>query len=75
MSFTEHLLPGDRADEKPAIGKNIPEIYATTAEIPPELRGPAMRAVAAQARDAQDARLLLDICGLLPATATKEADQ
>lgn len=65
MSLTENLKPGDRADEKKPVGKNIPEIYATTAEIPPELREPAMRAVAARAHDAADARDLLEHLGLL----------
>lgn len=73
MSLTEHLRPGDLADQKRAVGKNIPEIYATTAEIPPELRAPAIRAVAARARDAKDARLLLDVLGLLHADDTTEA--
>lgn len=65
MSLTENLKPGNRADQKPAVGKNIPEIYATTAKIPPELREPAMRAVASRAHDAADARDLLEHLGLL----------
>lgn len=65
MNLTEHLQPGDRADQKPAVGKNIPEIYATTAEIPPEMREPEMRAVASRARDAEDARDLLEPLGLV----------
>lgn len=66
MSFTENLQPGIHADAKPRnTGKNIPEIYATTAEIPPELYAPAMRAVASRARDAEDARDLLEHLGLL----------
>lgn len=73
MKATEVLKPGERADEKPPVGKNIPEIYATTAEIPPEHVEPAMRRVAAWAHDADDARLLLDILGLLPAADTAEA--
>lgn len=73
MSFTENLKPGDRADEKKPVGQNFSMHYDTTAEIPPECREPAMRAIAARARDADDARLLLDICGLLPATTTKGA--
>lgn len=75
MSLTEHLLPGDRADDKPPVGKNFSMYYDTTAEIPPECREPAMRAIAARARDAEDARLLLDICGLLPAPTAKESGQ
>lgn len=71
MSLYEHLKPGDRADQKSAVGKNIPEIYATTAEIPPELRAPAMRAVASRARDAMDARDLLEHLGLLDPLAPK----
>lgn len=73
MSFTENLKPGLHADDKPPVGKNFSMYYDTTAEIPPECRRPAMRAIAARARDAADARLLLDICGLLPAPTTKGA--
>lgn len=65
MNLTENLLPGDGADQKPAVGKNIPEIYATTVEIPQEIRKPAIRAVAARARDAADARDLLEHLGLI----------
>lgn len=64
MSLTENLRPGIHADTKPRnTGKNIPEIYATTTEIPPEVREPAMRAVASRARDAMDARDLLEHLG------------
>jgi len=39
-------------------------------DVPPEAVGNAVRAVASRARDAADARLLLDILGLFePATA------
>jgi hypothetical protein len=65
MILTEHLQPGDGADRKPSVGTNIPEIYATTAEIPPELRKPAMQAVAGRAVDAADARSLLEHLGLI----------
>lgn len=65
MSFTENLRPGLHADAKPPVGRNVPEIYATTAKIPPELREPAMRAVASRARDAADARDLMEHLGLL----------
>lgn len=65
MRATESLLPGNHADNKPIVGRNIPMVYATTAEIPPEHREPAMRAIAARARDAEDARLLLEVCGLI----------
>lgn len=65
MKATEHLLPGDMADEKKPVGKNFSMHYDTTAKIPPEHREPAMRAVAARARDAADARLLLEACGLI----------
>lgn len=75
MSLTESLLPGDRADEKKPVGKNFSMHYDTTAEIPPEAREPAMRAIAARARDAADARLLLDVLGLLPARTTGEVTQ
>lgn len=72
MKATEVLKPGDRTDAKPRVGDNLPEIYATTAEVPPEHVKPAMRAVAAHAHDAEDARLLLDICGLLPSATPTE---
>lgn len=73
MSLTEHLTPGLHADAKPPVGKNFSMHYDTTAEIPAEARKPAMRAVAARARDAEDARLLLDILGLLHADDPTEA--
>ena len=65
MSLTENLLPGDGADKKRPVGANIPEIYPTTAQVPPELRMPAMRAVAARANGAKDARDLLEHLGLI----------
>ena len=71
MSLTENLLPGDGADKKRSVGANIPEIYATTAEVPPELRMPAMRAVAARAHGAADARDLLEHLGLIDPRAPK----
>lgn len=71
MNLTENLLPGDGADRKPAVGKNIPEIYCTTVEMSPEIRKPAIRAVAARAHDAADARDLLEHLGLInPLTPT-----
>lgn len=74
MSLTENLSPGLYADTKPrSTGNNVPDIYPTTAKIPPESRRPAMRAVASRARDAEDARLLLDTLGLLHADDTTEA--
>ncbi|NUQ98255.1 MAG: hypothetical protein HOY79_17485 [Streptomyces sp.] len=72
MSFTEHLKPGDHPEQKRTVGENIPEIYATTAELPPEIREPAMRAVAGRAVNAADARLLLDALGLLKGVPTNE---
>lgn len=65
MSLTESLLPGDHADEKKPVGKNFSMHYDTTAQIPPESREPAIRAIAARARDAEDARMLLEACGLI----------
>lgn len=73
MSLYEHLTPGLHADAKPPVGKNFSMHYDTTATIPPEPREPAMRVVASRARDADDARLLLDILGLLYADDTTEA--
>lgn len=71
MKLSESLTPSDRADEKPPVGRNVPAGYDTTAEIPPELRAPAMRAVASRARDAADARDLLEHLGLIdPCTPT-----
>lgn len=65
MSLTENLKPGNGADKKRAIGANIPDVYATTAEMPPEIREPAMRTVAARAANAADARDLLEHLGLI----------
>lgn len=70
MKSTEVLKPGDRADEKKPVGQNFSMHYDTTAKIPPELREPAIRAVAARARDAEDARLLLEMCGLIEPCGT-----
>jgi hypothetical protein len=38
---------------------------ASSAECPPEIRERALRALAARARDAQDARLLMEALGLV----------
>jgi hypothetical protein len=65
VNLTENLKPGDDADKKRTVGANIPEIYATTAQVPPDLRMPAMRAVAARAHGAEDARDLLERLGLI----------
>lgn len=65
MKATEFLIPSDHADEKKPVGMNFSMHYDITAEIPPEHREPAMRAIAARARDAADARLLLEVCGLI----------
>jgi len=61
----ENLRPGDNADKKRTVGANIPDIHPTTAKVPPELRMPAMRAVAARAHGAEDARDLLKHLGLI----------
>lgn len=65
MRLSESLTPSDRADAKPPVGKNFSMHYDTTAEIPAEARRPAMRAVASRARDAEDARDLLEHLGLI----------
>lgn len=65
MRFTETLKPSDRVDQKPPVGRNVPVRYELTAEIPPECREPAMRAIAARAHNAADARLLMEACGLI----------
>ncbi|GAA2045083.1 hypothetical protein GCM10009839_56180 [Catenulispora yoronensis] len=40
---------------------------ASSAECPPEIRERALRALAARARDAEDARYLMEALGLVPA--------
>lgn len=70
MSLTENLKPGIHADQKQGgAGENIPELQWTTVELPRKVRESAMRTVAGRATDATDARLLLDVLGLLPTPA------
>lgn len=57
---------------KPGISLDFVVPVESTPDLPPETRGRAMRAVASRARGAEDARLLLDAFGLLPAPATSE---
>lgn len=59
---------------RPALDFGGDELGSAT-NLTPEQRKNAARTVASRARDAADARMLLDICGLLPTRTTEEADR
>lgn len=65
MRATENLS-GDRGREyKPPVGGNLGGYVEGCPDIPPQTAGRAMRAVAARARDVADARMLLEVFGLI----------
>jgi hypothetical protein len=57
---------------KPGIPPNFTGDLGSVIDLPPEALISAVRGVASRARDAADARLLLDVLGLLP-TPAKES--
>ena len=73
MKVRESLKPGPNADEKRTVGANMNIVYSTVSELPPDVRERATRVVASRAHDTTDARLLLDVLGLLPAPTAAEA--
>ncbi|ACU71943.1 hypothetical protein Caci_3034 [Catenulispora acidiphila DSM 44928] len=70
MSLTENLKPGPDADRKSTVGENIPELQWTTIELPSEVLDRAIRNVASRAVDNEDARMLLDVLGLVEPAAS-----
>jgi len=73
MKLTEHLVPSDRPkpEKRNRSGGSGLGYTDSVTDLPPGFNERAQRAVAARATNAADARLLLDVLGLLQAADTR----
>lgn len=67
MKLTEHLVPSDRPkpEKRNKPGGSGLGYNDSVTDLPPAFNERACRAVAARAADAEDARFLLDVLGLI----------